>query len=170
MRLLRVADDVWWTLDEPTIGSRRSRIIRALAEREARSPQAERAASWSAGEQAGVATAAANARSELAAINDAYEARFGYIYIVCAAGKSADELLDIARTRLTNERDVELRVAAEEQRKITQSPIEKAHHGRRMSTLSTHVLDTSLGRPASGVRVQSRASWSRGIRSRSGQG
>ena len=63
--------------------------------------------------------------SELAAINDAYEARFGFIYIVCAAGKSAEELLDIARARLTNERDVELRVAAEEQRKITNLRLEK---------------------------------------------
>ena len=116
--LCRVADDIWWSLDEadwleafahhPRIGGTRSA-----------SPQSERAASWSAGEQAGVATAAANARSEIAAINDAYEARFGFIYIVSAAGKSAEELMDIARARLTNERDVELRIAAEEQRKIT---------------------------------------------------
>ena len=122
--LHRVGDDVWWTLEEsdwleafahhPRIGGTRSA-----------SPQSERAASWSAGEQAGVATAAANARSELAAINDAYEARFGFIYIVSAAGKSAEELLDIARTRLANDRDVELRVAAEEQRKITNLRLRK---------------------------------------------
>ena len=122
--LCRVADDIWWTLDEadwleafahhPRIGGTRSAA-----------QQSERAASWSAGEQAGVATAAANARSEIAAINNAYEARFGFIYIVSAAGKSAEELIDIARARLTNERDVELRIAAEEQRKITNLRLEK---------------------------------------------
>jgi 2-oxo-4-hydroxy-4-carboxy-5-ureidoimidazoline decarboxylase len=64
-------------------------------------------------------------RSELAAINDAYESKFGFIYIVSAAGRSAGELLDIARARLTNDRDVELRIAAEEQRKITNLRLEK---------------------------------------------
>jgi OHCU decarboxylase len=122
--LRRAADDIWWTLDEsdwleafahhPRIGGTRSA-----------SPQSERASSWSAGEQAGVATAAAHARSELAAINDAYESKFGFIYIVSAAGRSAGELLDIARERLTNDRDVELRIAAEEQRKITNLRLEK---------------------------------------------
>jgi 2-oxo-4-hydroxy-4-carboxy--5-ureidoimidazoline (OHCU) decarboxylase len=52
-------------------------------------------------------------------INDEYEAKFGFIYIVCASGRSASELLEIARRRLTNDRDTELRVAAEEQRQIT---------------------------------------------------
>jgi OHCU decarboxylase len=116
--LRRIGDEIWWSLDprdwleafshHPRIGGTRSA-----------SPQSERAASWSAGEQSAVTTAAASARTELEAINDAYEAKFGFIYIVCASGKSADELLQIARSRLANDRDAELRVAAEEQRQIT---------------------------------------------------
>ena len=55
----------------------------------------------------------------LAAANREYEARFGHIYIVCATGHSADEMLAMAWQRLENSPDEELRVAAEEQMKIT---------------------------------------------------
>jgi OHCU decarboxylase len=81
--------------------------------------QNERAASWSAGEQAGVADAAAKVQEQLAAANRAYEDRFGHIYIVCASGKTADELLAIAHQRLHNEPDAELRIAVAEQHAIT---------------------------------------------------
>ena len=59
-------------------------------------------------------------RDQLAKANREYEARFGYIYIVCATGRSAEEMLDIVNERLNNDADTELKVAAEEQRKITQ--------------------------------------------------
>jgi OHCU decarboxylase len=116
--LVSAADDVWRALDasdwreafahHPRIGERRSAA-----------PQSERAASWSAGEQSGVTTAAAAVTSDLAAINADYEKRFGFIYIVCASGRSAEDLLATARARLNNEPAMELEVAAEEQRKIT---------------------------------------------------
>lgn len=96
-----------------------------IGERAAARPQDERAAAWSAGEQSSVANADASMHDELAQINRAYEARFGYIYIVCAAGRSADELLEIARRRLTNAPDDELRIAAEEQRQITRLRLRK---------------------------------------------
>ena len=64
-------------------------------------------------------------KHKLAEVNAEYERRFGYIYIVCASGKSADELLAIARGRLGNEPEKELRVAAEEQRKIMQLRLAK---------------------------------------------
>lgn len=80
---------------------------------------------WSASEQSGVAAAGADARIGLARLNQEYERRFGFIYIVCATGKSADELLELAHRRIENDRDTELRVAAEEQRKITQLRLEK---------------------------------------------
>ncbi len=57
-------------------------------------------------------------KKALADINRAYEERFGHIYIVCATGKSADEMLAIARQRMNNAPAEELRVAVEEQRKI----------------------------------------------------
>jgi 2-oxo-4-hydroxy-4-carboxy-5-ureidoimidazoline decarboxylase len=108
--LLRVADDLWWSLGpedwremfayHPKIGERTTHA-------------------WSAGEQRGVATATADIRAALAEGNRDYERRFGYIYLVSAAGKSADELLAILQARLSNDPDTELRVAAGEQAKIT---------------------------------------------------
>ena len=57
--------------------------------------------------------------------NHDYERRFGYIFIVCATGKSADEMLALLHARLKNEPDTELRIAAEEQRRITHLRLEK---------------------------------------------
>jgi OHCU decarboxylase len=76
-------------------------------------------------EQSGVTTAPETVLRELADANRAYEARFGYIFIVCAAGKSAESMLDALRDRLRNEPGVEIRIAAEEQLKITQLRLER---------------------------------------------
>ena len=54
-----------------------------------------------------------------------YERRFGYIFIVCASGKSADGMLQLLRQRLPNPPDVEIRTAAEEQAKITALRLKK---------------------------------------------
>jgi OHCU decarboxylase len=72
-----------------------------------------------AAEQAGAQNAPEAVRDALAEANRAYEERFGYIFIVCASGKSAEELLDLCRRRLDNDPVAELAVSAEEQRKIT---------------------------------------------------
>ena len=61
----------------------------------------------------------------LAEGNRKYEQRFGFIFIVCATGKSSEEMLTILNDRLGNERDTEIRTAAEEQRKITGLRLEK---------------------------------------------
>jgi allantoicase len=74
---------------------------------------------WSTGEQAGAASAADTTRAALVAGNQAYEARFGHIYLVCATGKSGDELLALLNARLGNDPEPELAVAVEEHRKIT---------------------------------------------------
>jgi 2-oxo-4-hydroxy-4-carboxy-5-ureidoimidazoline decarboxylase len=58
--------------------------------------------------------------AELAAGNALYEERYGFTYIVCATGKSAEEMLSILNRRLAGSRDAELREAAEQQRQITQ--------------------------------------------------
>jgi 2-oxo-4-hydroxy-4-carboxy-5-ureidoimidazoline decarboxylase len=81
--------------------------------------------SVAAKEQSGVSGAADDVRQALAKANRDYEQRFGYIYIVCATGKSAEEMLAIAKGRLQNDPDTELRVAAEEQRKITRLRLQK---------------------------------------------
>jgi OHCU decarboxylase len=80
---------------------------------------------WSSEEQAGVTSASDAVLDRLAAGNRDYKARFGYIFIVCATGRSADEMLAMLDERLANDPDDELRVAAEEQRKITRLRLAK---------------------------------------------
>jgi allantoicase len=80
---------------------------------------------WSAQEQAGATSAGDHTLTALAQANRAYEQRFGRVYVVCATGTSGEQLLEILRGRLTNDPDTELRVAAEEQRKITRLRLRK---------------------------------------------
>ncbi len=88
-------------------------------------PQGERGAAWSAREQSGMDVVEAELRKEIAETNREYESRFGYIYIVSAQGKTAAELLTIAKDRLRNAPEVEIRVASEEQQKIIHLRLEK---------------------------------------------
>lgn len=83
------------------------------------------AARWSAAEQSQVSAAELVVKAALAEVNRAYEVRFGHVYIVCATGKSAEELLALARIRLGNDPDTELTVAAAEQAKITRLRLER---------------------------------------------
>jgi 2-oxo-4-hydroxy-4-carboxy-5-ureidoimidazoline decarboxylase len=80
---------------------------------------------WAGAEQAGVNIAAGNVVEELAKGNEAYENKFGFIFIVCATGKSAEEMLALLRQRLSNEYKKEIMIAMEEQNKITQLRIKK---------------------------------------------
>lgn len=113
--LLAVADLFWQSLgkaDWLEAFSRHPRI-------------GERSQGWSAAEQAGMNAAGEAARTALAKANLQYEARFGYVFILCATGKTAEEMLDLARTRLNNPPDVELTIAAREQQKIMHLRLEK---------------------------------------------
>ena len=78
-----------------------------------------------AGEQAGVAGADESVLRDLAEANRQYEVRFGYIFIVCASGKSAAEMLANLQSRLDNDPEAELEIAAAEQRGITWMRLEK---------------------------------------------
>ncbi|MEO6403864.1 MAG: 2-oxo-4-hydroxy-4-carboxy-5-ureidoimidazoline decarboxylase [Ferruginibacter sp.] len=80
---------------------------------------------WAAGEQAAAADADENILQQLSSANKDYEDKFGFIFIVCATGKSAKEMLALLKIRLQNNREVEISVAAEEQLKITQLRLEK---------------------------------------------
>jgi 2-oxo-4-hydroxy-4-carboxy-5-ureidoimidazoline decarboxylase len=80
---------------------------------------AARVEAWSDEEQAGVRSASVDVQRRLADANRDYEARFGYIFIVCATGKTAAEMLALLEARLHHAPDEERAVAAEEQRKIT---------------------------------------------------
>jgi len=83
------------------------------------------AADWSAQEQAAASGSDDQLRERLAEGQRDYEARFGYIFIICATGKSAGEMLSALERRVKHGPGEELRVAAEEQRKITHLRIRK---------------------------------------------
>jgi 2-oxo-4-hydroxy-4-carboxy-5-ureidoimidazoline decarboxylase len=81
--------------------------------------------SFAENEQSSVAHAALETIVSLKEKNEQYLAKFGFIFIVCATGKTATEMLGILTERLANNTEKELRVAAEEQRKITKIRLEK---------------------------------------------
>ncbi len=80
---------------------------------------------WAADEQGTVNMASGPTLEAIAEANKEYEKKFGYIFIVYATGKSADEMLTILNTRLQNTAEVEIEVAADEQNKITKLRLEK---------------------------------------------
>ena len=81
--------------------------------------------SISENEQSGVNDAAESTLKDLAESNQLYEDKFGFIFIVCATGKSADEMLALIKIRLNNNANAEMRNAAKEQNKITQLRLKK---------------------------------------------
>jgi 2-oxo-4-hydroxy-4-carboxy-5-ureidoimidazoline decarboxylase len=80
---------------------------------------------WANEEQSGTRAASSGVLGELAKGNEEYTNKFGYVFLVCATGKTADEMLALLRARLGNSMDDELKIAAEEQGKITQLRLEK---------------------------------------------
>lgn len=117
--LVRIGERLWWSLGQadwleafaahPRIGAR---------------PAAEHGA-WAGHEQRSTAGAGAALLTALAEANQAYADRFGFIYIVCASGRGADEMLADLRLRLERDPAAEVRTAAEEQAKITRLRLEK---------------------------------------------
>jgi OHCU decarboxylase len=131
-RLAAAAGSVWRALApgdwreafaaHPRIGER--------AEPQARGHGGEEtAARWSTGEQAGTSGASGEILAALAEANRAYEDRFGMTYIVCATGRSAEEMLALCQERLANDPAAELRAAAEEQLRITGLRLDKLLRG-----------------------------------------
>lgn len=80
---------------------------------------------WAGNEQSGVKGADSAILQQLLQYNEAYEQKFGFIFIVCATGKSAEEMLDLIRQRINNNYEDELKIAAAEQNKITAIRINK---------------------------------------------
>lgn len=80
---------------------------------------------WAGGEQAGVNTAGQETLIALAEGNEAYDKKFGYIFIVCATGKSAEEMLALLNARINNDAETELKIAMNEQNKITHIRLNK---------------------------------------------
>jgi|SRR5687767_2310065 len=122
--LLAQAENIWWSLDE-------TEWLEAFAhhpkigEKKAAAPQSDEARRWSEAEQAKASSASTETSLALGEANRHYEQRFGYIFIVCATGKSSEEILSILNERLANSPENELRMAAAEQAKITQLRLRK---------------------------------------------
>ena len=115
--LLAASDEVWWALAErdwqeafdshPRIGQQHAKTATAES------------LQWSAQEQGAAMSHDEALKAALADGNRRYEDQFGRIFIVCASGRSAAEILNILERRMENTPDVELREAAEQQRQIT---------------------------------------------------
>jgi len=126
--LHKTADAVWWKLERadwleafshhPQIGDKPA-------------SGSESARQWAAGEQAGARVAGDDVKARLARANHAYFEKFGYIYIVCATGKSAEGMLAILNQRLQNDLPSELSIAAEQQRLITRIRLDKLLAGEQ---------------------------------------
>jgi OHCU decarboxylase len=82
-------------------------------------------ADWSRQEQAGVGGAGEDVQERLARGNAEYEARFGHVFLISAAGRDATEILAALQDRLGNDPATELRVAAGEHRRITRLRLER---------------------------------------------
>jgi allantoicase len=122
--LATTADHIWASLGEEDWLEAFSAHPK-IGERKADGEQTEKSKEWSEQEQSGTAEASEQVLERLHEQNVAYADRFGFIFIVCASGKSADEMLALLEARIDNDRDTEIEVAAEEQRKITQLRLEK---------------------------------------------
>ena len=113
---------------------------------------------WASGEQSKMSEANETTIKALAKANTDYEIKFGYIFIVSASGKSADEMLAIINKRLEHNIEDELDVAMNEQHKITAIRLQKMIAGLNQkadlsSHITTHALDTSIGAPASNMMI-----------------
>ncbi|HEX5835854.1 MAG TPA: 2-oxo-4-hydroxy-4-carboxy-5-ureidoimidazoline decarboxylase [Pyrinomonadaceae bacterium] len=118
-QLIAKAIEVWWALDE-TDWLEAFRSHPKIGEKKAANAVSAQSQQWSAQEQQGVQHAAPETSERLAKLNLDYEKKFGFIFIVCATGKSSDEILALLELRLPNEPAAELPVAAAEQAKITE--------------------------------------------------
>jgi 2-oxo-4-hydroxy-4-carboxy-5-ureidoimidazoline decarboxylase len=115
--LLATSDTIWRSVGEsdwleafrshPRIGETRTEKVAPA-----------QSSTWSEQEQEKAATADETVKMALKWGNREYEQKFGRIFIVCATGKSASEILEILRRRLHNDEVTELQLAAEEQRQI----------------------------------------------------
>lgn len=122
--LLAAADQTWRSL-EPSDWMEAFRNHPRIGESRALTATLARSVEWSAQEQREIAGAEASVKAALADANREYERRFNRIFIVCASGKSASEILEICQRRLKNDGETELREAAEQQRQITQIRLKK---------------------------------------------
>ncbi len=122
VELLECAEEVWFECSEADWQEAFSKHPKIGDMEELEKKYTGRA---EAGEQSGVMTASSQTIEALAEANKEYEKKFGYIFIVCASGKSAEEMLGILQSRLQNTVADEIKIAADEQNKITKLRLER---------------------------------------------
>jgi 2-oxo-4-hydroxy-4-carboxy-5-ureidoimidazoline decarboxylase len=130
-RLASASDEIWWTLSpedwreafahHPRIGEK----IPVPGDAPGGASALFGTREWAGKEQSGMAGASDEVRAAFARGNEEYERKFGHVFLICATGRSGDEMLGQLRERLGNEPDAELRNAASEQAKITRLRLEK---------------------------------------------
>ena len=122
--LLECAEEKWYECSEkdwleafehhPKIGD-----INSLKEKFANTKE------WAEGEQAAVKQTSEEVLNELSEYNQRYEKKFGFLFIICATGRSAEDMLVFLKERLNNSKEEEIAIAAREQLNITQLRLEK---------------------------------------------
>lgn len=116
-------------------------------------------ADWAKGEQAGTESASNEIIETLAQLNKDYVDKFGFIFLICATGKSAEEMTQILQERVSHTKEEELQIAKAEQLKITILRLQKLldlqdGFWSQASHVTTHVLDTSIGIPGKGICIR----------------
>ncbi len=100
--LLTRAGEIWWAL-KPDDWLEAFRSHPKIGEKKAAAPVSTQSKEWSGQEQAGVSNASRETVDSLASLNRDYEEKFGFIFIICATGKTSDEMLAALRERLRHE-------------------------------------------------------------------
>jgi OHCU decarboxylase len=122
--LITHGDRVWWSLStEDWLEAFRSHL--KIGEKKTSEKVSAQSQQWSGQEQAEVSSASQDTAHSLATLNLAYEQKFGFIFIICATGKTSEEMLAALQERLNHDSDTELRLAAAEQAKITELRLKK---------------------------------------------
>lgn len=122
--LIKAASEVWWSL-QPNDWLEAFRSHPKIGDKKAAESVSAQSREWSGQEQAGTSNASEETVDSLAKLNRAYEQKFGFIFIVCATGKTSEEMLSALRERLNNASEAELQIAAGEQSKITELRLKK---------------------------------------------
>lgn len=119
------AEQIWWNLSRVDWLEAFSHHPRIGGDVESLRKKFASTAGWAGNEQSGVRAASEETLQALSHGNTEYEAKFGHVFLICATGKSADEMLSALHKRMLNDAETELRIAAGEQAKITAIRLDK---------------------------------------------